>query len=303
MSAASRQYIAPVSFGLGDLVVSLPVVQAALVQRADSTAETWLVTRSPTQTGLAGRIVGLAGTVRDRCLALGPSDVMIDLRDHPLQREHWWGSPEFEAACGAMSINDILGRIASDFGITADFSAPVPLEAHPRGGVDDLVVLIVDSDGSAKRWPADRWVALAALLANAGFRAAVVTRGDQHHFLASHGLDPIVASTPGDAVDVLSGCRAAIGVDTGLTHIAAQQGTPTITLCREPPVYFREWDHTRVVTGARCDATCQRTERAYADRQRETLDADAAPRTCPSHALCLQAIEPPMVLKALQDLC
>ena len=37
----------------------------------------------------------------------------------------------------------------------------------------------------------------------------------------------LVAATPGDAVDVLSACRAVVGVDTGLTHIAAQQGTPT----------------------------------------------------------------------------
>ncbi len=40
----------------------------------------------------------------------------VDLRDHPLQRDHWWGSAEFEAAFGRLSINDILARICADFG-------------------------------------------------------------------------------------------------------------------------------------------------------------------------------------------
>ena len=304
MSEARRQFIAPVSFGLGDLVVSLPVIQAAQRRGADSMTETWLVTRSPVQTALAARIPGLAGTVReDRPLAMSPSDAMIDLREHPLQREYWWGSPEFEAVHGAMSINEILGRIASDFGITADFSAPVPLEARPRRAIDRRVLFIADSDGTAKRWPADRWVALARELAMAGAETAVVTRGEPHHFLVSRGLDPVVAPTPGDAVDVLSTCRAAIGIDTGLTHIAAQQGTPTLTLSRRPAVYFRDWGHTRLVAGSSCDALCQRTERVYADAQRTKLDPDAAPRTCPSHAVCLEPIEPGMVLRALEDVC
>lgn len=56
MSVVARRFIAPVSFGLGDLVVSLPVVQAA--ERADRCLgrETWLVTRSPSQVALSERV-------------------------------------------------------------------------------------------------------------------------------------------------------------------------------------------------------------------------------------------------------
>ena len=64
MSTPRRRFIAPVSFGLGDLVVSLPVVQAAVTAGGCSGTETWLVTRSHSQAALAERIGGLAGTVR-----------------------------------------------------------------------------------------------------------------------------------------------------------------------------------------------------------------------------------------------
>ena len=114
----------------------------------------------------------------------------------------------------------------------------------------------------------------------------------------------MVAATPGEAVDLLSACRAVIGVDTGLTHIAAQQGTPTVTLSRTPAVYFRDWDHTRLVTGSVCDPLCQRAERAYAYNQRVQLgSAHPVPRTCLAEAGCLDAIEPDTVVKVLGELC
>ena len=114
----------------------------------------------------------------------------------------------------------------------------------------------------------------------------------------------MVAATPGEAVDLLSACRAVIGVDTGLTHIAAQQGTPTVTLSRTPAVYFRDWDHTRLVTGSVCDPVCQRAERAYAYNQRVQLgSAHPAPRTCLAGVGCLDAIEPDAVVKVLGELC
>jgi hypothetical protein len=303
LTLVPRRFIAPVSLGLGDLIVSLPVVQASLSQCGESARETWLVTRSPTQHALAERISGLAGAVAADRLTTRPSDELVDLRDHPLQRDHWWGSPEFEAVHGPISINDIVARIAADFGIVADFSAPVPLVAHPRPGLDGRVLLVADPDGTAKRWPTDRWLALATQLERAGFTVAVVTRGQLHHELVSKGVAEIVAPTPGDTVDVLSACRAVIGVDTGLTHIAAQQGTPTVTISRTPAVYFRDWSHTYLVAGAVCDLECQQEEKAYGERQRGRLDPDAGPRVCPSQSQCLREIEPEMVMEALEHLC
>jgi hypothetical protein len=118
------------------------------------------------------------------------------------------------------------------------------------------------------------------------------------------GLATIVAATPGDAVDVLSACRAVVGVDTGLTHIAAQQGTPTVTLSRIPAVYFRDWDHTRLVAGTACDPVCRKAEKGYAYNQRVHLGKDhPEPRGCPAEVGCLDLVEPSSVVRALGELC
>ena len=131
-------------------------------------------------------------------------DTLIDLRDHPLQRDHWWGTPEFAAAYGALTINDIVGRIGADLGVAADFSVPVPLESRDRPDAEGLVLFVADSDGTAKRWAPDRWVELAALLGRRDLDVAVVTRDYGANALVDAGIARLVAPTPGDAVDVLS---------------------------------------------------------------------------------------------------
>jgi hypothetical protein len=302
MRAANRRFIAPVSFGLGDLVVSLPVVQAAVSQGRCSGGETWLVARSPSQAALAERVSGLAGTLLEGDGAIEPES-LVDLRDHRLQREHWWGTPEFEAAYGPLSINEIIARIGADLGLVGDFSKPVPLEARRRPDVEGLVVLVADADGAAKRWAPERWLELGEVIGRRGLGVAVVTRGEAGNPLVDRGLAGVVAATPGEAVDVLSTCRAVVGVDTGLTHIAAQQGTPTVTLSRTPAVYFRDWSHTRLVRGSTCDPECRRTEKAYAYNQRVDLSGThPAPRACPASVGCLDAIGPASVLDALGEL-
>jgi Glycosyltransferase family 9 (heptosyltransferase) len=302
VSMAGRRFIAPVSFGLGDLVVSLPVVQAALNSDRCTGGETWLVTRSQGQAALAERIGGLAGTVAEGDVSIN-RETYIDLRDHPLQRDHWWGTPEFAAAYGRRSINEIIAQIGADFGVVGDFSEPTALEVRGRPDAEGLVLFVADTDGATKLWAPEHWLGLAAALGQRGLEVAVVTRGEDDNPLVDSGLAAVVAGTPGEAVDLLSACRAVIGIDTGLTHIAAQQGTPTVTLSRTPAVYFRDWDHTRLVTGSSCDSLCQRAERAYAYNRRIELGAaHPAPRTCPAGVSCLEAIEPGSVLKALGEL-
>lgn len=308
MSPAARTFVAPVSFGIGDLVVSLPVIQRLVADAAGSSDETWLVTRSDSQVALAERIEGLAGTVAEANvthLAHRPDDRLVDLRDHPLQRDHWWGSPEFDAAHGPLTINDILGRIAADYGVSADFSAPVPLvSTHARPDAAGRVLLVADSDGTSKHWSTDRWAAVADILAHHGEHVAVVTVDESAHPLVDRGIDRLVAPSLGDVVDVLTAGRAVVGVDTGLTHIAAQQGTPTVTLSRLPAVYFRDWTHTRLVAGTSCDPACRRVEEHYAYHDRVDLTSrPRAPRTCPSASSCLGAIGPESVLVALGELC
>ena len=285
-NVSGRTYIAPVSFGLGDLVVSLPAVQA-LIDRGE---ETWLVARSDSQARLADRIGGLAGSLDEQAFDReGHDGRFVDLRDHPLQRNWWWGSDAFEEAFASSSINDILSCICADFGIPADFTRPIPLTAASRPEFATSVLLICESEGTSKHWSTEHWASLADEMRDQGLDPFVVTRD--------------VAPSLGEAVDILSSGRAVIGVDTGLTHLAAQQGTPTVTICRKPPVYFRRWPHTRAVVGDRCDDACIAAENVYAYNETVDLRGFAwQPRRCPVLGRCLDAVLPPDVLGALNEL-
>lgn len=284
------------SFGLGDLVVSLPALQALI----DNGDETWLVARSSGQAELARRIGGLSGCVAaDDVAGAGVDGRFVDLRDHPLQRDHWWGSPAFERAYPGLGINDIIGRICTDFGIIADFSRPTALTSLARPELGSSVVFVMATDGPSKRWPAGCWLALAADLGGRGFDVRALSHDDDG---GADGIEAVCAPTPGDVVDVLSSARAVVGVDTGPTHIAVQQGTPTVTICRRGNVYLRPWPHTRAVTGEPCDPACVAVEEEYAYNDRVDLRGfEWQPRHCPVDGRCLGAIEPGQVMDALEQ--
>jgi hypothetical protein len=297
-----RAYIAPISFGLGDLVVSLPAIQALITERPPG--ETWLVARAAGQAVLADRIAGLGGCVLEDEFDPARADGrFVDLRDHPLQRDYWWGSPEFDRAVGPLAIDDILARICADFGIDADFSEPAPLVARrARPEVRDTVLFVTESDGT-KRWHPDNWGELAHELREGGHDVGMVTRDEPEAEMSAAGIDAVRAPTPGDAIDLVTSCRAVVGIDTGLTHISVQQGTPTVGIYRNRAVYFRPWPHCRAVVGDRCDEACESLERAYAYNTRVRSPADGwQPRPCPVGARCLEKVRPADVLDALGEL-
>jgi hypothetical protein len=300
----SRSYVAPISFGLGDLVVSLPAIQACIAGGDHRHEEIWLIARSAGQAALAERIEGLAGSVSEDAFDLARCEGrVVDLRDHRLQRDHWWGSPEFDRTVGPLSINEILDRICTDFGIDADFARPGRLLAHRRPEVADAVLLVTESDGPAKRWPAERWANLAAQIHDAGGDVGMVTRTGATPDMRETGIREIHAPSPGDAVDLLSSCRAVVGVDTGLTHIAVQQATPTVTICRDRPVFYRPWPHCRAVIGDRCDDACISIERERAYNTRVSLRGlEWQPQACPVAGRCLDAVGPERVMGALEEL-
>ena len=299
----SRVYVAPVSFGLGDLVVSLPAIQALIARGRHQGVETWLVARSVTQAGLADRIEGLTGWVDEESFDRDDHDGrFVDLRDHPLQRDWWWGSAEFEDAFGALSINDILGRISADFDIPADFTRPIPLSASPRPELSSCVILVTESDGASKQWPLDRWRSLAEGIRTRGLDVRLVTHDEPAPQMRALGIAEERAPSPGAALDVLSAARAVVGIDTGLTHLAVQQGTPTVTICRAPAVYFRPWPHAAAVVGDRCDDACTAAEEEYAYNDRVDLRGFRwQPRRCPAAGRCLDSVQPEDVLAALES--
>jgi ADP-heptose:LPS heptosyltransferase len=294
-----RTLVAPVSYGLGDLVVTLPAIQALIADRP----RVWLVARATSQGLLAERVPGLEGVVYETDFTCDPGDCLIDLRDHPLQRDYWWGSAAFAAKFGPMNINDILAGICRDFGIEADFAHPRPLQANLRPDLGGTVALVHETDGADKRWPVGHWAAVASMLRADGHDVAQVTRQQGPSPLDAIPIPAAVAPTPGDAVDVLSSCRAVVGIDTGLTHIAVQQGTPTVTICRPSSVYVRPWPHSAALRGAACTAECVELEASYAYNQAVSLrHFRPTERRCPSESPCLAAARPEDAVRLLRQL-
>lgn len=105
------------------------------------------------------------------------------------------------------------------------------------------VVLLHVTSAERKLWPEARWIELGAYFLRRAVRCVLpwgnAAERERSERLAAHLPDAIVppALQLGDAAGLLAGARAVIGVDTGLTHLAAALGVPTIGVyCATDPV-------------------------------------------------------------------
>jgi heptosyltransferase-1 len=117
-----------------------------------------------------------------------------------------------------------------DYGLAAP--AQVPAWA-PRGR---YVVALHATSRRDKRWPEERWIALATRLAAEGLSVVYPGGSDKERAdaarLAAASPDAGVAPAMDlpDAAALLAHASAVVGVDTGLTHLAVALGTPTVGL-------------------------------------------------------------------------
>ena len=256
----SRVYVAPISFGLGDLVVSLPAIQALIAQGQHDGTETWLVAhaRCPDAAGRSHRWI-------DR---LGDGAVVRPGRSRRSLRRPPGSSTATRLVVGIAGVRATpselsrsttsSSRICADLGIDADFTRPIPLTASPRPEYRSSVLLVTESDGAVE--------AMVRRLVEVPCRtqfARTGTRRANRHSRRGGSRDARARDRgrarrhrPATRSTCSASAAAVIGIDTGLTHLAVQQGTPTVTICRAPAVFFRPWPHARVVVGDRCDDAC-----------------------------------------------
>jgi len=113
-------------------------------------------------------------------------------------------------------------------GDAAKFDLPRPYALLAPGGAPHR---------PAKRWPADRFGALAASLLGQGVTPAVLGHGAEEQALA----DVILAAAPGavslvgrtalgDIADLARGAALAVGNDTGPMHVVVAAGCPSVVL-------------------------------------------------------------------------
>jgi heptosyltransferase-1 len=116
-----------------------------------------------------------------------------------------------------------------DYGIAAPVAAP-PLAPEP------YCVLLHATSGADKLWPEPAWERLGVELARQGY-ALMLPWGDAGERARS---ERIARALPGAVVPpgldirgmagLLAGAQAVVGVDTGLTHLAAALGRPVVAL-------------------------------------------------------------------------
>ncbi|MBL8386132.1 MAG: lipopolysaccharide heptosyltransferase I [Burkholderiales bacterium] len=132
-------------------------------------------------------------------------------------------------------VGDALGYApqgAPDFGIAA---APARFDWLPASR---YCVCLTGTTDVAKLWPEERWGELGRDLAAAGWRCVFPAGTDGERARAGRiaaavdasGAAAVVApaASLGELAGVLAGADLAIGVDTGLTHLAAALGRPTV---------------------------------------------------------------------------
>lgn len=104
-----------------------------------------------------------------------------------------------------------------------------------RGERQRTVVLLHGTTWDSKHWPEASWKALAALLAEAGFRALLpwgndVERQRAERIATIAGAEVLPRLSLTALAEQLATAAACVSVDTGLGHLAAAVDTPTVAL-------------------------------------------------------------------------
>jgi heptosyltransferase-1 len=115
-----------------------------------------------------------------------------------------------------------------------DYGVAAPARTFDWLAPGDYAVLLHSTSGDYKLWPERDWIALAERLDADGLQCVLTWGNPREHArcerLAAQMRRAVVAPALdfGALAGLFAGARAVIGVDTGLTHLAAALGVPTV---------------------------------------------------------------------------
>ena len=126
-----------------------------------------------------------------------------------------------------------------------------------------IFAIHVGSGAARKNWPVERWAALSRWLLRR-FEKLLLVVGEADHENSQTLIDQIdktrldVIATPSlqELCFRLAGCRFYVGHDTGVSHLAAAVGLPTVTLffCTNPAVWAPASAKNLVVSASTAEA-------------------------------------------------
>lgn len=127
--------------------------------------------------------------------------------------------------------------------------APLSIEGlrkQPTGEIIPYIVCFHSTARAAKRWPNENWIELGKELSSQGYQVLFPWGSPEEmkisSFLASQVPGAIVprAFSIEEAYRLIAHAALTIGVDTGLTHLAAVLGKPTIEIYCDSPRWKTE---------------------------------------------------------------
>jgi heptosyltransferase-1 len=156
---------------------------------------------------------------------------------HAVDRSRW-------VMCSALDW-PLISRTTTPAFYTESFSQELS-EKNIAGLRKPYVLCFHSTAREAKRWPAQHWVALGQELANRGYQV-VLPWGNSSERAISERLAQEIANalvpqsfSIEDAFSVIANAALTIGVDTGLTHLAAVLGKPTVEIYCDSPRWKTE---------------------------------------------------------------
>jgi heptosyltransferase-3 len=174
----------------------------------------------------------------------------------------WFGArePTYRARLGALAAELTVARPVPDdetpvwrhlratlsLGDLAetDSVAPIRLPARPPGA--SAVVVHAGSGGAWKQWPPDRFAEAIAEVTARHAVAVIVHQGPADRAAVDAVLarldrpvERLVEPELPDLAAILSGARAYLGGDSGISHLAAAVGAPSVVLF--PPTHLPRW--------------------------------------------------------------
>lgn len=120
----------------------------------------------------------------------------------------------------------------------ADYAPDLPLQygIHASAATDDSCVLLTATSRDDKLWPEAHWQALGRELAGRGLRCVLPAGSERERERATRiasdipGAQVLPPSSLTSLAGVLGAARGIVGVDTGLTHLAAALDRPVVAL-------------------------------------------------------------------------
>ncbi|HXA49655.1 MAG TPA: glycosyltransferase family 9 protein [Candidatus Acidoferrum sp.] len=232
---------------IGDVIVSLP----ALEHLRSDYLEVWTTARSVPLIRFADRARAISATGLD---LLGIADTPAKLLEELTSFDSivsWYGAnrPEFREAVAGLPFEFLPALPAAGCPLHAtDFylqQVGAPAGGIPRIAIEvereQYAVVHPFSGSPRKNWPLDRFQRLAAKLPIPVRWCA----GEEDPPLPGAVRIPDLF----DLAKFLAGAALYIGNDSGITHLAAAVGTPTLAIfvASDPAVWAPRGDHVRVV--------------------------------------------------------